>query len=299
MNSKTDICERFAKNHGISLSQITNHEVEAVYWLEFSRLVTAYSVSQNTERLTRDPTFGFLQTMLDKVYEYAVASLTLYIVGHPLSGEVVARTTVEAAINVLYVLNGNRVERLWQYFSSYIATERRQNKLWLEAISGYSEDSRKIHLSGMARKEKVLKGSEQILESFFQKIGFTDSKAFWPSLFDRFKSLGKAASYRTVYAAMCSQAHNDAEDLLNKFLVYSIGDAEMRTALASETSNFSQMLIYFGLQYYLEANLVYAMAFGLSEAENEVLKGYKTISELLEDIVAEDIESLRGASSSI
>ena len=294
MDSKSSLCKKFAATHEISPHRITGHEIEAVYWLEFSRTAIAHSVNQSIERLTNEPTWGLLQAMLDRVYGYAAASLILYVVGRPFSGEVVARTTVEAAINVLYILNGNRVERLWQYFSSYIATERRQNRLWLDAISGYSDEDKQIHLSAIARKERALSGSEQILRGAFQQMGFTpNSDASWPNLFDRFRVLGKATSYRTVYAAMCSQSHNDAEDLINKFIIHSVGTAEMQEALASETLNFSRMLVYFGLKYYLEASLIYTIAFDLPGAEKEIHKGYDVISKLVEEIVAEDIESLR------
>jgi hypothetical protein len=39
----------------------------------------------------------------------------------------------------------------------------------------------------------------------------------------RGNELGLMPTYRTVYARMCSQTHNDAEDTLNYFLVVSTG----------------------------------------------------------------------------
>jgi hypothetical protein len=295
MSTKSAFCKEFAENHGISPKLITGYEVEAVYWLEHSKTVIALSVSSHVERLVNEPTWGLLQAMLDRAYEYAAASLILYIVGQPSSGEVVARTTVEAAINVLYILNGNRIERLWQYLSSYIATERRQNKLWLDTISEYSDEDKQAHLSAMAQKEKALNLSEKFLNRAFQQMGFPSrADASWPSLFDRFKTLGKATSYRTVYAAMCSQAHNDAEDLLNKFIIHATGTNKLQDELNSETVNFSRMLVYFGLQHYFEASRSYAKCFGLTEAEKEIDEGYRVISKLIAEIVR-DTQSIAGS----
>jgi len=228
--------------------------------------------------------------MTDRVYEYATASFALYIVGHPSSAEVVARTTVEAAINIMYILSGDRLERLWEYFWSYIATERHQNRLWLDSISEHKDDDRQVHRRGIEQKEKALSLYETFLRRAFQQAGFVPpaiSQTTWPNLFDRFKSLGKETSYRTLYAAMCSQAHNDAEDLINRFVVHSSCAPEMEKMLASEAVRFSRMLVYFGLQYYLEAIQSYARCFGLTEAERELKEGYRIISSQIIDIVRE------------
>jgi hypothetical protein len=288
MSRKHTICKEFAERHGISPKQFTGHEIEAVYWLGHSRHEIAISTQSHTARLVSEPTWGLLKTMLDRVYNYAAGSLILYAVGQPSSGEVVARTAVESAINVLYVLNGNGIERLQGYFSTYIATERRQNRLWLDSISRYSDREKQVPCWGLAKKVKALDECEKFLTTTFQQMGVTyNTNAEWPSLFDRFKALGKETAYRTVYAAMCSQAHNDAEDLLNKFFVYSVGISELKEKLALETANFSRMLIYIGLQYYLEASQSFANCFGLTGAAMEIAKGYDIISKLATEIVVD------------
>jgi hypothetical protein len=91
---------------------------------------------------------------------------------------------------------------------------------------------------------------------------------------------------------MCSQTHNDAEDLLNKFLIYRAADTiDLRGDLALEKRLFGEMLTYFGLRYYLEATLEYARCFGLVEAQEEIKEGHDSVIDLIQDTVA-DLESL-------
>lgn len=296
MKTKNDYCKEFVEKRGISPERISDLDVEAVYWLEYSRDVTDLSFGLHVERLMNNPAWGLIQTMLDRVYEYAAAGLILLSVGQPSSGEVVARTTVEAAINVLYVLRGNRLERLWQYFTSYIAEERRQNKLWLDSISDFDDDDKQVHQSAIERKEKVLEDYELVVNAAFQQTGLpTRAEARWPkNVFEKFRALGMETAYRTVYAAMCSQAHNDAEDLLNKFAIHVTDAPELNGQLALEAEYFARMLVYFGLQFYLEATRSYAQSFGLTEAKEELDKGYEVIAKL----IAEIIESLQSLSIS-
>jgi len=119
-NEKETLCREFAEEHGIPSESIAEREGEAIFWLESSRRAAEQSFPYHRERLVLEPTWGLLVSMLDRAYEYAAAALALIVRGQTSAAEVVARTTAEAAINVLYVLDGDRAERLWQYFSSYI-----------------------------------------------------------------------------------------------------------------------------------------------------------------------------------
>jgi hypothetical protein len=60
--------------------------------------------------------------------------------------------------------------------------------------------------------------------------------------FSRFRAVGEQIHYRTVYAALCSQTHNDAEDLLNNFAVHLTSDEALHQSLAKETESFSWLL---------------------------------------------------------
>ena len=53
---------------------------------------------------------------------------------------------------------------------------------------------------------------------------------------------------------MCSQAHHDAEDILNNLMVNSLEDDDgMAERLEQEADSFSIFLVLFGLRWFVEA----------------------------------------------
>ena len=57
-----------------------------------------------------------------------------------------------------------------------------------------------------------------------------------------------------MYAAICSQAHHDAEDILNNLLVNSLVEDNGETQrMEQEADSFSVFLVLFGLRWFVEA----------------------------------------------
>jgi hypothetical protein len=110
-----------------------------------------------------------------------------------------------------------------------------------------------------------------------------DSK--WPTIAGRFKALRLEVDYRTIYAALCSQSHSDAEDLLNYFVFKSLGNQDLLDKVALDTVNFSRLMLYFGVQYYLIAAGSYSIRFGLTDALASIETGRETIHNVLEEIM--------------
>ena len=278
-HARAVLCERFAKAQHIPADMVTDSDIEAVYELERTTEVVLASEVIRTEYLVNEPSWGFARAMLDRIYAQAAASLALTVTGQPAPAEVLARATVEAAVSLLYVLAGNPLERLRDYFGSYIATERKQNQQWLHSISGLTDEERKPHLLGMQRKESALVHYQDFLTPLFRESGLalTGHEA-WPNLQERFKALGKESAYRTVYAAMSSQAHNDAEDLLNKFVAAvadeTLGGKESEAGRVQEAMDFSRVLVYGGVQFYIEASVRHVETYSLLEAQDEMAAAF-------------------------
>ena len=125
-----------------------------------------------------------------------------------------------------------------------------------------------------------------------EQIGIKNTSGAWPkTIADRFKLLGFETSYRTVYAAMSSQTHNDAEDLLNYFILVSSGNKELLERGGIDTVNFSRLLMYIGVHYYIETTHRYAKSFGLDDAFPILIKGKDAIEEIQLRITLEKFEN--------
>ena len=69
--------------------------------------------------------------MLDRTFEHVEGALSAYVTGSMASAEVIARTSVEAALNVRYILAGDKLERLRAYFHFYFEKVDKDVKNWL------------------------------------------------------------------------------------------------------------------------------------------------------------------------
>ncbi len=101
-------------------------------------------------------------------------------------------------------------------------------------------------------------------EDEFTTIRNVDKAARWPDIATRFKAIGEEISYRTTYARLCSQTHADAEDTIT-YIVYKCSGGDARIdQMAAETIAFSELMVVYGVYFYLLAVKALADTFGLS-----------------------------------
>ena len=283
------ICEKFASEHGIQLDCIIGSEIQAIYWLESSSQSYLQAASKEEERLVYEPSWGFLHLMLDRIHEHVAGSFIQYCLGFPTSGEIIARTAIESSVNALYVMQSkNPIEKIFEYLTSYIDQERNQNIQWKKVINHVAIEDQPIYLAALSQKAQYLDKTEEILTTLCEtelSIPYPSSKS-WGNIRDRFTKVDEEMAYRTTYAAASSQVHSDAEDLLNRFLVvFSPNPDVTKTKLLIETSNFSRMIIYQGLRYYLEAMNRYCNTFSLRVPTLEAKVAQKWVDDFIVEIV--------------
>lgn len=229
------------------------------------------AVQPNVDKLQQESSWGLLHAMCARAIEQQAACLALYSHSYYAPAEALCRTVVEASVNLYYCSIGDSTSHMLTYFRSHIEMERKQNKQWQSSVnsSQYPETAKHSHRVRIATKERALSSYESILVEAFSQIGVHYSAAGkeWPSVFDRFKIIGKEVAYRTVYAALCSQAHNDAEDLLNDFVqgVTQVKGADRMQA--AENKNFSLYMVTMALEFLVEATVVYLAKFDLNVNE--------------------------------
>lgn len=287
-----EILDDFIKNHCILLTDLVQQEIPAIYWTVRARREINSALSSRVDELIAEPTWALLRSMLDRVFEHVEGSIIAFVTGSPASAEVIARTVVESSLNVMYILNDDRINRLIQYFLHYIKQERRKLKMWSDLAIKMDKNEAHIHNLSIEHKRQVLDEIETFVNNAIEQIGIKNTNGAWPkTIADRFKRLGFETSYRTVYAAMSSQTHNDAEDLLNYFILVSSGNKELLERGGIDTVNFSRLLMYIGVHYYIEATHRYAKSFGLDDAFPILIKGKDAIEEIQLSITLEKFEN--------
>lgn len=207
--------------------------------------------------LGSDPSSGLLAKLVDRAYETAAGSLALILIGHLREAEILSRSVYEGSVTTAYIAKETPSLRLAQFFRSYVSQEREQNRKWAKETEAASSAVRHEHGERIMQKNQAMDVYERFIDTYVTHCNIDTEKAMkWPGLIDRLTSLGRRIDYRTVYSAMCSQSHHDAEDVLNYFLANSVvGADEMAERMEREADTFSIFMVLFGLQWFVEAIL--------------------------------------------
>ena len=257
-----EIVQRFFSKRCLSTEMQLNRYVEsAVEIMQLASEEVSLLIDLHVERVEDRPAFLVLHDMYFKCEEFTSGALAAFLIAHIGSAEALCRTAVESAVNLYYVSLGDDLANVLAYFKNYLVTERKQNQQWLKSVedSSHSNDEKAYHKGLIAKKDETLDYYEEALRGSLAVIdinydAYTDS---WPSVFDRFTKLGKEIDYRTIYAALCSQAHNDAEDVLNNLMARVIPVEGYAHSVEIERYTFSLNMVMTSICFYLEASAMF------------------------------------------
>jgi len=138
-------------------------------------------------------------------------------------------------------------------------------------------------MARIKNKEEVLSQCQTFVEHFANQIG-TDypGSARWPDLYQRMDALGRTLEYRTVYAALSSQAHHDAEDILNEFMAGSVPDDDKFAArVQREKDAFSVYMFLFGAKCFLDGMAALGHRFGFQSVVQTSKQSLKTVTDAI------------------
>jgi len=289
---RNTLCTEFLQRHGILSTPLVQRELSAIYWAVRTKLEVDHDLVDRVKTLNQaDPVWALLRSMLDRTFEYAEGAICAYVTGSTAASEIISRTVIESAINLLFVLVDSRDgSHFTQYLSHYFSNEEKEIDRWLNLIGDLDSDTKRVHQLKAIQKRTTLISLKKYIDQALAelKLPTTEQAAKkWPNIAERFKFLGLELDYRTVYAALCSQTHNDAEDLLNYFIVASLGDQKLLDKMGLETVNFSRLMMYTGIKYYISAAGGYAVRFELNDALNGISQGRNVILKESERIANE------------
>ena len=242
----------FSDRHGVPLSSMSRGLADTACATSAPYLLMIECLDQLDPE---DPTGGLLIRLLERTYNTAAGSLVLISHGHLREAEVLSRSVLESAATISYIVRESPQERLARFFGAYVNQEREQNRKWENDLEGSPPEIQQAHRLRIDRKNEALDAYEKIIDDLVSHFGIHITKAnAWPNLVDRLTALDRRLEYRTVYAAMCSQAHHDAEDILNNFLANCHPDADrMAPRMEREADTFSIFMVLFGLRWFLNA----------------------------------------------
>ena len=296
LESMDILAREFIERRSISVDiELNPPLLKAIVFLERSdKLVRELSMN-HIERLDDEVSWPSMFDMYERNYEYCAGALSLFILAQLPSCEALCRTAIEGAVNLEYVSIGDSMGKQIAYFKSYISTERNQNKTWREAVakSSVSDQDKAFHYNKIDDKEGALNQYEYMLKESLSLAGvnYVESDEKWPNIFERFRDTRKEVEYRTLYTALCSQAHNDAEDVLNSIMARVTANVEgMQEAHQVEQYLYSLFYTLSAIRYHICSSAMFLAKFEikismLMELYDQVMTELEWIADNLEDVV--------------
>ncbi len=266
----------FTGHHNFIIRDYLNDDEIGIRWLCEIKAALDKAFADHFKALMakKEPTWGALFSMIDRVYEHESAALVSFFTGGWASMEVIVRSVIETSVTVMFVTQQDRAERLGAYVANYFEASRKA----LDRL-GQTADAEK--------RREDLKFREDLMRNAHAQEGIPFDSKKWPlSVFDRFKAVGMETEYRHIYYVLSSQAHNDAEALIDYVIVRctSENDPALAASVAAEMLFWMRFYLYSGLRYYaLAANSV-AVAFEWSDAAVEISRIEKNVFHHLEDL---------------
>jgi hypothetical protein len=226
-------------------------------------------VDKNINKLEKNVPWTTMHDMYKRSYEHLCGALSLFITAQLQSSEALCRTALESSVNLHYVSLDNSMDKLIAYFKNYIEAEKKQNDNWRNSInsSNYPDEAKDFHRQKIDDKNHALDKYEEMLRESLSlvNIDYNSNATKWPNIFERFRAINKEVSYRTIYMALCSQAHNDPEDILNNLMSRVIANVDgLAEANFIQQYNFSLYMIIICVQFYILATAMYIAKFEIN-----------------------------------
>jgi Family of unknown function (DUF5677) len=277
--SLQELLREFAQRHHLRFTDLVSREKIAIQSTSVANILVNQGYTHLDTGGIADPAVGLLLNMLHRNCEHVDAAIVAFVSGCGSSAEVIARAAVEASVNILYILGGERVSRLLAYFNHYLEGVHQQVGKWRAQVNDLSPDESEIHHIAIAQKL----AANTILRRVIDALGVASDERWPTSINERFKLIGDSLGYRTFYARMSSETHADAEETLRYFVGRLQDNEALLNAMALETVWTTRFYIYYAVSYFLQASLAYARSYSLQAADGPLEKELANVRrELLE-----------------
>lgn len=218
-----------------------------------------------------EPTWALIRSMILRGFAHADAAFISLATGSVATTEVIARTVLECALNVLFILKKDRSGRLYDYLAAYVTKKHAELSRWENMLDEMPPATAEVNKNQIERKREAVDHQATIAKEFADGAGITRPAEPWPKIGERFRVVGSELDYRVLYAAMCSQAHNDAEDLFNIFVLGAMShlnpgqvarEFEMRQK--AENAFFARLLLYRSVEFLFKCVANYGESYGVA-----------------------------------
>jgi hypothetical protein len=290
--------DEFWARHGITDPRGATLAEPAIPVLENAHEVFATAFDQAP---LPKPTSGIalraLENLSDRIYEQAAGMLVCLGTGSAAAAETIARTVMEGAFNLLYIVSENHEARLFAYFHQFLREHDRKLEDWhqLEAAHGQRSPGRNIILAGIEEQRSAHRSMSEFVKSLGEGLGFLQLEELskhWPSsLYKRCEQIDLSGQYLTSYHRLSASSHINAEETIRWLMGFYFdarnGNSDISKRLAIETVSNSAMMTRIAVLHYIRASAATCLALNSPFDLAPIKRAYSDLESSIEAI-AED-----------
>ena len=211
------LIQAFAEEHRIPKPAPSDDDTPALESVLLSRRAIERNYCTLPDHVTaNDPASGVIRVMLTRGYTYLESAFTALLTGFAPSAEILSRSTLEASLNVRFILHSPRAERPSPVPSTSTASSPRKKKelsRWEQAVAVLGENEQPAHLAAIAKRKEGIAAWTHVSASFYP-VEILDPAIIqqpWPKIADRFTAAWAKTSTTACFTRPCARRHTTTQ----------------------------------------------------------------------------------------
>lgn len=236
-----------------------------------------------------------LENLSNRLYEQAAGMLVCLGTGSAAAAETIARTVIEGAFNLQFIVTKDHEARLFAFFYQYLREHGRKLRDWqqLENTKQQTPEQRAL-VNAITERMSAHEIMSGFVKSLGKGHGFERPESvaqYWPSsLYKRCEQMDKAGQYLTSYHRLSASSHINAEETIRWLfgIHYSaVGqDSRLPEKLSVETVSFSAMMTRIAVVHYIDANIATCRALNSKYDEVSIRETLTQLSKSIDAIAS-------------
>jgi len=286
----------FWSRHGIATPRAPFLVEPAIVALDSAHLIFAAAFGSAPEtKETSGMVLCALENLSNRLYEQAAGMLVCLGTGSAAAAETVARTVIEGAFNLQFIVSKDHEARLFAFFYQYLKEHDRKLHDWQQLESAKTQTPEQIAISkAIAEQVSAHQAMSDFVKSLGKGLGFGRVETVmqhWPSsLYKRCEQMDKAGHYLTSYHRLSASSHINAEETIRWLFgtYYSVvrQDPRLPEKLSLETVSYSAMMTRIAVAHYIEANIVTCRALNTKYEEVSLQKTMIQLAKSIDEIAS-------------
>lgn len=248
-----DMVKNFKDFHGIKIpSDFENGEKAIEIFLKLhSKLNIAIGQVQEDD-FHKFPTVGVVYQLINRIHEQLRGALINICTKNHASSEILSRTAIESAVNVLYFFKDDTESKVFAWLKKYIEEDKKHILGWEQSLQ--TPKQKQAHAPKIVVRQNLNQIKEDFVNQYIDDVkkvlSIDDSLRLPQNILEKFQDIGEETTYHTVYRRLSAMTHLNAEDTISYMMARIYAGEEQQRQMGLEHCAFSEYMCFYAILFY-------------------------------------------------